>query len=209
MFVSSAGVGHEVSPGKPWDTSTPRPVLSLLLIALSLLMAVRPEVLNLLCFDQGAIRAGEWWRLLTGHFVHSSFSHAGWDLLVFGAVAIMLEKHSRPLLVWATMTGLGFLNLWLLSPWSGLEYYCGLSGLLFAPLMLLCLQILVRHKSIHGALPLLVCVGKLCCESLVQSPLMVDTQWQVYTPAHVVGAIAGITVFTAHRLTPGVFGTGR
>ena len=34
-------------------------------------------------FDRGAIRSGQWWRLLTGHWTHWSFSHLFWDTAVF------------------------------------------------------------------------------------------------------------------------------
>jgi membrane associated rhomboid family serine protease len=40
-------------------------------------------------YDRAAIGQGEWWRLLSAHWVHSDSSHAAWDiamLLILGAL---------------------------------------------------------------------------------------------------------------------------
>ena len=34
-------------------------------------------------YDRAAILDGEWWRLVTGHLVHRSLEHLGWDVLAF------------------------------------------------------------------------------------------------------------------------------
>lgn len=58
-------------------------------------------------FDRVAITQGEWWRLVTGRWVHSDLAHAGWDItallllgVVRGAVAVasansIVDRHCR------------------------------------------------------------------------------------------------------------------
>ena len=48
-------------------------------------------------FDRMAIAQGEWWRLFTGHWVHSDPTHAGWDisaLLLLGALFERRQENS-------------------------------------------------------------------------------------------------------------------
>jgi hypothetical protein len=38
-------------------------------------------------FDRLAIEQGEWWRLITGHWVHSGPEHAAWNIAALGLFA--------------------------------------------------------------------------------------------------------------------------
>ena len=85
-----------------------------------------------LIYDRAAIRAGDWWRLLTGHLVH-----AGWLHMVFNLAALLIlggllnVTPPRPagtatvMAVLFVSTGLGlFLGL------PDIQRYSGLSGVL-------------------------------------------------------------------------------
>lgn len=51
--------------------------LNISLCMLMLVFAVlEPQASELLRYDRGAIVAGEWWRLISGHFVHLVWEHA-------------------------------------------------------------------------------------------------------------------------------------
>jgi len=96
-------------------------------IAVYLILGAAPEAW---VFDRAAIAHGEWWRLITGHWVHSDLTHAAWDiaaLLLLGALFEARLRWRLPLALVAASVGI---DVWL---WWGdptLHYYCGLSGIL-------------------------------------------------------------------------------
>lgn len=160
----------------------------------SVLLSLSPGALMAFCFDNVAIGQGEWWRLITGHLVHSSFDHLWWDALAFFCVGCYLEVRSRKLLLITLLSGLVTVNGLLLSPWSSLLYYCGLSGLLFAPLTLALWVHWQRTKGLFAILPMLVCIIKVVWECSQQSTLMVASGWPAYPQAHLAGIVAGVIV---------------
>ena len=103
-------------------------------------LIVQPGAREALVYDRSAILAGEFWRLLTGHWVHFSASHLLWDTAVLAAaVWIGVRRGYRrltPLLLAAALAiGLGLLVLQ-----SGLQRYGGLSGLVMAALFYVALR---------------------------------------------------------------------
>lgn len=104
-------------------------MLSVLMIAGTLLCYVLPGAAAALTFDRSLIEGGEIWRLLTGHLPHWTNDHLLWSLLTFAALAIPLEME-RPKFVWWTvaLSSLGIsLGVWVLQP--EMNQYRGLSGL--------------------------------------------------------------------------------
>jgi rhomboid family GlyGly-CTERM serine protease len=82
-------------------------------------------------FDRQAVLAGELWRLVTAHLIHSGFVHLGWNLAGLALVAWLFGREFRArdwglILLGSTVAvDLGFL---LLEP--QLEWYVGFSGVL-------------------------------------------------------------------------------
>lgn len=170
------------------------PWITLAVILLSLPFSLTPSLFKLGYFDQQLIQQGQLWRLLTGHISHTSLSHLQWDLLAFAIAAGYLELHSRRLLLAALLTGLILLDTHLLSPLASISQYAGLSGILFAPLLISLVIFARKQPAINSWLPLLICLTKLIWEQFSQQALLSQSPWPAYPFAHLLGALAGLIV---------------
>ena len=164
-----------------------------------LVLAALQNNMALFVFDRAAVSDGEWWRLLTAHFTHSSASHALWDVLAFTGVTIWLSQYSIKQVVVSVFMGIAAVDILLLSPFAAIDYYCGLSGILFCPLLLACYHYLQANRAVLGGLPLLVVCTKVLWELYFQSPIFVDTAWQAYPEAHLAGLTAGLVGIGLYR----------
>ncbi|MCU7812765.1 MAG: hypothetical protein KZQ77_16290, partial [Candidatus Thiodiazotropha sp. (ex Notomyrtea botanica)] len=72
----------------PWRTL----LLTTLALTGYLILGAAPEIW---VFDRAAIGKGEVWRLVTGHWVHSDFEHALWDISALGLLGVLFEKRLR------------------------------------------------------------------------------------------------------------------
>ena len=156
---------------------------------------------TLFIFDREAVAQGEWWRLLTAHFTHSSASHALWDVLAFSAVTFWLSQYSVKQMIAAVSLGVVAVDILLLSAFSSLDYYCGLSGILFSPLLLVCYHYREANRGLVGFLPIVIVCTKLVWEVVVQTTWLVDTVWQAYPEAHLAGLMGGLSCLAWHVLS--------
>ncbi|MBN1009073.1 rhombosortase [Amphritea pacifica] len=179
----------------PWIT------LALLLFCLPLSLSA--DLFQLGYADRSLILEGQLWRLITGHLCHTSLSHLGWDLLAFVIAAGYLELNSRSALLASLCVGVVSIDALLLSPWSAVNSYAGLSGLLFAPLVL-CLFIFARkQQALNGWLPMLICLAKLIWEQFSQQALLSQSPWPPYPAAHLAGALGGMIYLGFALINPG------
>lgn len=168
--------------------------------AICILLLMEGDLLAL-CFDLHAIKhQGEWWRLITGHLVHSNSSHLFWDLCAFAGVSWYLERHTPALLLPSWLAGLITVNLLLISPLSELSYYCGLSGLLFAPLIIALFQFQKQIGGLTGYLPLLAAGAKLGWELFSSMHLLVQSDWAPYPEAHLAGLMGGLLLMVGIKI---------
>ena len=72
------------------------PILSIIIIVLSILSRVYDGLASFFIFDRGAILGGEVWRLFTCHFVHFSNTHIAYNILAFGIAGYVIEKKQYP-----------------------------------------------------------------------------------------------------------------
>lgn len=177
----------------------------LLLFALPALVAASaPE---LFVYDRAAILHGEWWRLVTGHWVHFSVSHGGWNLVALAATTLWLES-LRPgwtvrfVALTAPTIGVGLLAL---TP--TMATYGGLSGLAVGVVTLLALVQLDtathRRARVWWLTALALIVGKLLWESVAGTPLFSRVEVGAYcvsVAAHVLGFVAAAIFFVVARL---------
>ncbi|HET8577679.1 MAG TPA: rhombosortase [Methylomirabilota bacterium] len=159
-------------------------------------LSVVPAAPAHLEWDRQAIEAGQYWRLLTGHSVHWSLAHLGWDAVAFvmlgaGCERLAPRRFLACSLVSAVLIGLG---LWQLRP--DLAAYRGLSGVdsaLFT--MLAATRLRAGEKAVPILAYLVLFTGKLCFEALTGSALFVPVQLVGATPvplAHLIGGTVGV-----------------
>lgn len=126
--------------GQAWRSAPPAIrfwTMPAIITAFSLLFGFAADAGRLaLRFDRDGISGGEFWRLLTGHFVHLGWAH--WVLNVLGLILVWsicgraFSVRGWFLLLLLVVVGIDA-GLWLLDP--GLEWYVGLSGLLHGMLL--------------------------------------------------------------------------
>jgi rhomboid family GlyGly-CTERM serine protease len=171
--------------------------------AVCLLIGLLPGSLaSHLQYARSAVLAGEWWRLVTGHFVHLGWSHllmnlAGlwliWQLFLSRENPIPYCLYRLPILTIGTSLG-----LLLLSP--EVAWYCGLSGMLHGLLTFALLQQLMR-LPVSSSLFLALFAGKLAWEQLT-GPLPGSEAWtggRVIVDAHLYGTLCGVILWILER----------
>ncbi len=177
--------------------------LPLLSVALSLAAFATwavPGADTALQFDREAIAAGEFWRLITGHWAHWGGDHLAWDLIVFAAFGVLLEVRSRRQFVGVVFGGALAIAaaLWLAAP--EFQFYRGLSGIdsaLFAAFFAGLFRDAKRERSwlqaVVPAFALVGFVGKSAYELATGATLFVASAsaFTAVPLAHLVGAVAG------------------
>ena len=177
--------GHHGGITLPW--------LSILLgagaVLAYLVLGAAPEAW---VFDRVAITQGEWWRLVTGHWVHSDLAHAGWDITALLLLGVVFEVRLQWRLPIALLTGTVGVDAWL---WWGdpvLYYYCGLSGILNSLLIVGLMQL---WRDCRHPLVVLTGVGaavKILVEINAGQALLTQTAWSSVPMVHAVGFLCGL-----------------
>jgi rhomboid family GlyGly-CTERM serine protease len=173
------------SKGVPWLT------LATAVLALFLYLLAGPAAPELV-YDRAAVEAGQWWRLLTGHLVHSDASHLGWDL---AGLLILGWLFERRLPGWkitvVLLSGMMAVDAWL---WWGPAplRYCGMSGFLNT---LLASGLVQQWRTNRDWLLPLVGLGaifKIIWEALHGQALFTATAWPSVPLAHAAGFAGGV-----------------
>jgi rhomboid family GlyGly-CTERM serine protease len=163
---------------------------------------VLPGATELLAWDRAAIGAGEWWRVISGHWVHWSGGHLAWDVGAFVLLGLWCEQRGRGRFVTCvTAAALAIpIGLWWLCP--ELSRYGGLSGIDSALFVLLVCELFaeaLRERSgfslaVSGVL-LLGFAGKIAFEVASGEALFAADLGAGVVPvpwAHLVGAAVGL-----------------
>jgi rhomboid family GlyGly-CTERM serine protease len=146
-----------------------------------------------LSFDRGALAAGQWWRLLTAHFVHLDAQHA---LLNGLGVVLMWALFARDYSPWrwaaiycasALSVSVG---LWFLNP--ELQWYVGASGALHGVMTAGTIAHL-RRRDLDGWILAVFIVVKLSYEQFAGALPFAGTA-NTIVDAHLYGAIGGVVL---------------
>lgn len=177
----------------PWLTLT----LAGLMAALFAAVGPVPEAL---VYDRVAIANGEWWRLLTAHWVHSDSGHLAWNLgalLVLGAAIETRSRHTIPVGLLFGSLGVDLL-LWYQLP--GLSHYGGLSGTLNTLLLLAIAALWQPANRVMLITVGVLALAKIIGEMALGQALLSDTSWQSVPQAHLAGWLVGLGLVIAYRV---------
>ena len=145
---------------------------------------------SVLRYDRDGLRAGQWWRLLTGHVIHLGYEHAVLDIAGLALMWALFARDYSPR-QWLLIIGLSALGidagLWLLS--STTQWYVGSSGVLHGVLAAgACAHL--RRGEPDGWILALFLVGKLVYEQALGA-LPLTAGGAVIVDAHLYGAVGG------------------
>ena len=180
------------------------PWLAGFIVLLVVLGLTGKPVNDVLMYNQAAIADGQWWRLVTGHFVHLNHWHLllnlGGFLLCCYFFSDVYDRHLffLWLLVSAPIVGLVF---YFVDDLAG--NYAGLSGLLHGWLIIALIVGWRTHPWIH-ALVLALITGRLIWEQLpgYDADYLRDyIDGAVHVNAHLYGALVGLFLSFAVLLT--------
>ena len=167
------------------------------LLCVCALLAV-PELIGeparrLLGFDREAIGAGQWWRLLSAHFVHLDLEHAVLNSL---GLVLMWARFARDYSPWrwaAIYCGSAFavsLGLWFANP--ELPWYVGASGALHGVMTAGTIAHL-RRRDLDGWILAVFIMGKIAYEQSAGALPLAGTV-NTIVDAHLYGAIGGVVL---------------
>ena len=177
------------------------PYLALTILALFAYIVcnkITPELYNLLSFNGSAIADGQWWRLITGHILHTNFVHFVVNIVGLGLLWLLHGDYAGPksfayhFLILSVGISLCILFL---SP--NIQWYVGLSGVLHGYFVWgAMLDIHKKRKS--GYLLLVGITIKLIDEQFFadQSFMSGLIEANVAIDAHLYGAVIGLLIGT-------------
>jgi rhomboid family GlyGly-CTERM serine protease len=185
MGTASQSDGHHGGVTLPWRSI----LLGAGAVVAYLVLGAAPKVW---VFDRVAIAQGEWWRLVSGHWVHSDLAHAGWDIAALLLLGSLFEVRLQWRLPLALLVGTVGVDAWLWWGDSTLRYYCGLSGILNSLLIVGLLQLWRDWKQ-----PLILLTGvgaivKILVEINAGQALLTQTAWPSVPTVHAAGFLCGM-----------------
>jgi len=141
-----------------------------------------------------AIGQGEWWRLLSAHWVHSDGAHAAWDIAALLLLGLLFEPRLQWRLPLVLLAGTVAVDTWLWWGVPGLSHYCGLSGILNSLLIFGLMQWWRDERH-----PLLLLVGgasalKIVLEVGSGQALLTSTAWPSVPTTHAAGFLCGVVL---------------
>ena len=162
-------------------------------IAILLQLGGEP-VREALAYTRTGVASGEFWRLLTNHFVHLGWTHMWLNLAGLALVSWLVGK-AFDWLRWLAVALITIITIdagfWLLYP--SLGWYVGLSGLLHG-LLIAGLYQWIRERDKESIVLLCFVLAKLAWEQLSGGPLPgseVSSGGTVIVNAHLYGSIGG------------------
>jgi rhomboid family GlyGly-CTERM serine protease len=176
-------------------------LIGLALGAMVLLWALGDKPELALRYDRQQILEGQYWRLITGHWVHDGLRHMA--LNVLGALVIaFLFLRTYTVIQWVAVLGMSTIAIDVGFLWlePQLEWYVGASGVLHGALVAGAIA-WWRTESRFMALALsaIVC-GKLAWEQS-HGALPLAGEMPVIVDAHLYGAIGGLLASICIELT--------
>jgi rhomboid family GlyGly-CTERM serine protease len=164
-----------------------------LVVALALILAPEfaPGARESLAYQRAGIEQGQWWRLLTGHFVHLDLEHAvlnGLGLVLMWALFARDYPPARWLAIYLGAALAVSAGLWMFNP--EIAWYVGASGALHGAMTAGTLAHL-RRGDLDGWILAAFIVAKLAYEQL-SGALPFAGSPDTVVDAHLYGAVGGL-----------------
>jgi rhomboid family GlyGly-CTERM serine protease len=180
------------------------PIVTLGVAGLSVLVYLLPGTAGLV-YDRGAILGGEWWRVVTGHWVHFSQQHFLYDTVAFGIAGWMIESRGCKNFGWLCALAVFAISGSMLLCEPRLQICGGLSGLATAAVVFLAVNGLEECGAWRWicAAALVLCAAKLSMEVMTGRFVLLRAPAS-FAPVpcnHIAGALAAIAVYAWPRLT--------
>lgn len=192
----------------PEGMSVRFPFWSFLVIVLSSFVFAVDTLPPILIYEYNGIMDGEYWRLISGHFVHFSIFHLGFNIVLFGISGWYIEQRRYPgfvLLIFVSALIIG-ISMMILNPY--MQFYGGLSGIAHGTLYYLALFSL-RESKLWGAMSWLIIIVvplKVAMEMVMGgSPLTyVSTETFIPVPlSHMMGIVTALLQFYGIKVLNG------
>ena len=185
--------------------------LSLIITALILIsiLLVAQRYASIFQYGRAAIMAGEYWRIITCHFVHSGWEHL--TLNVIGAVllfGLFVNLYSPFVWLMGALCCMIGISLSFLIFCVNLEWYNGLSGVLHAVFLMGCIGE-IKNGNMFYCFGLLGIIGKLVMDRFAGPSEFTSqfTETLVATAAHlsgiISGGVTGCIIIYMQNLSPG------
>lgn len=115
-----------------------------------LLLYLLQSYVAVLEFDRQQILAGQVWRIWTGHFVHSHFTHLALNSITAVALySVFMSRIQAAELLLSVFLFAFVISIILLYQYPNLAWYNGLSGLLHALVAYLCIRFFGAHNKLY------------------------------------------------------------
>lgn len=155
-----------------------------------------------LSWDRNAIHAGEYWRLFSGHFVHTNLNHWLMNMITFVLVFSVFYIRNQHPLHWPGVTVVLILIGGVALLFSSYRNYVGFSGVIHGLIAYWGLNDLRLKRYLTGSLIVVGLSSKLITEQLfggseqitrlIAAPVAID--------AHLIFAITGAVLFLVQWL---------
>ena len=189
------------------------------LVSLVTVLMIIPGAREQLSFSSERILGyGEWWRAFTSPFVHSSWDHYLWNVIVLFASSLVCEQINRPAFVIYLLTMLVVNAVFKLLVYGDAYSALGFSGVASGTFVLLLILIIAEGFFTRDFWMILVASVILTVFSAHElGYLGSQTGWEMLTgrsidsvpgkktkPAHLLGMLTGFVVASGYLLTAAV-----
>lgn len=185
------------------------PLWTMLLCSIASVIFFVPSLGDAAIFDRDSIVSGEWWRLITGNLVHLSAMHFISDVLALFVVGTIIELRGDRFLALVYCTAGMVIGLVVFMTSPELRYFGGLSGIVTAAAVYLCLEGLRdtgawRWLCLFGLVLVAIKIG---LEFMFGQSLLSVTEPHLFVPvpaSHLAGACTALFVFILTRYKHGI-----
>lgn len=180
------------------------PVWTVIVCGFALLVYQLPGLAACLIFDRSTIIGGEYWRLMTGHWVHFSDEHLIYNIAVLAITGASIELRRYGQFVLLVLSAAGLIGIALLLFEPDMARFGGLSGIATAALVYLVLYGIDDPSWRDPSLFVLaILVLKLVFEFVMGVSAISDTSegtYRLVPLSHLSGAIAAVLLFVGSKI---------